>query len=63
MRRIFTTVATVLAFSASVAIAADAYVNLDNDGNIVVSGPFNAVIPKPPGAKNRWPRALVPEFP
>ena len=62
MRRIFTTVATVLAFSASVAIAADAYVNLDNDGNIAVSGPFNAVIPKPPGARTAGPVHSSPTF-
>ena len=62
MRRIFTTAATVLAFSASVAIAADAYVNLDNDGNIVVSGPFNAVIPKPPGARSAGPVHASPSF-
>jgi hypothetical protein len=62
MRRILTTVATVLTFSVSAAFAADSYVNFDNDGNIVVSGPFNAVIPKPPGARTAGPVHSSPSF-
>lgn len=62
MRKILTTVATVLACFVSVAYAADAYINLDNNGNIVVSGPFNAVIPKPPDARSAGPVHASPSF-
>ncbi|MCJ7556246.1 MAG: hypothetical protein MUP90_04950 [Gammaproteobacteria bacterium] len=62
MRRILITTATLLAFFASAAFAADTYVNVDNDGNIVVSGPFNAVIPKPPGARSAGPVHASPSF-
>lgn len=35
---------------ASAAFAGDGYINFDADGNMVLSGPFDAVIPKPEGA-------------
>jgi len=62
MKKILTTVATILTFFVSVAYAADSYVNFDNDGNIVVSGPFNAVIPKPAGARSAGPVHSSPSF-
>jgi len=62
MKKILMTVATILTFFVSVAYAADSYVNFDNDGNIVVSGPFNAVIPKPAGARSAGPVHSSPSF-
>ena len=36
---------------ASTAFAGHAYIDYDADGNMVLSGPFEAIIPKPEGAK------------
>ena len=41
---------------ASAAFAGDGYINFDADGNMVVSGPFDAVIPKPEGARIGGPK-------
>jgi len=38
-------------FVANAASAGHAYIHYDDDGNMVLSGPFNIVIPKPDGAR------------
>lgn len=38
-------------FLANTASAGQAYIHYDDDGNMVLSGPFNIVIPKPDGAR------------
>jgi hypothetical protein len=50
---------SLLAFAA---LADDTYVNFDKEGNIVVSGPFNAIIPRPAGAKPGGPVHATPSF-
>jgi hypothetical protein len=62
MRRILTMAAVLSAVFAPAAFATDAYLNFDADGNIVVSGPFSAVIPKPPGARQAGPVHASPSF-
>jgi len=62
MRRFLPTTVTVLTLMASAALAGDSYVNVDKDGNIVVSGPFNATIPRPPGARIGGPVNSSPSF-
>lgn len=50
--KIIALVATVLTLLlANTASAGHAYINFDDDGNMVLSGPFNIVIPKPEGAR------------
>ncbi len=41
---------------ASAAFAGDGYINFDDDGNMVLSGPFDTVIPKPEGARIGGPK-------
>ena len=44
-----------LALLASTAWAEHAYIDFDGDGNMIVSGPFNAKIPQPGGATKAGP--------
>jgi hypothetical protein len=44
------------------AYAGDEYITVDKDGNMTVSGPFNAVIPKPAGARTAGPVHSTPSF-
>ena len=62
MRRTLTTVAAVLTFYSSAAFSAESYVDFDKYGNIVISGPFRAVIPKPEGAKTGGPVTSYPNL-
>jgi hypothetical protein len=43
--------ATLTLFLANSASAGHTYINFDDDGNMVLSGPFNIVIPRPDGAR------------
>jgi hypothetical protein len=47
---------------ASTAFAGHAYIDFDADGNMVLSGPFDAVIPKPAGAKIGGPENSTMNF-
>jgi len=47
---------------ASTAFADHAYIDFDADGNMVLSGPFDAVIPKPAGAKIGGPENSTMNF-
>lgn len=52
MKKITTTAVTLLLLATtSTAFAEHAFVDFDDDGNMVISGPFNAIIPKPEGAR------------
>ena len=48
--------------ASSAAYAGHAFVEFDDDGNMVISGPFNAIIPKPEGAKLGGPEHSTPSF-
>ena len=48
---IITAVGVLTCFVGSAALASHAYIDFDADGNMVLSGPFDAVIPKPEGAR------------
>ena len=55
--------ATVLTlFLANAASAGHAYINFDDDGNMVLSGPFSIVIPKPEGARSGPVENSTPSF-
>ena len=49
-----------LAFSA--VSAEHAYINFDTDGNMVISGPFDVIIPKPGDARTGGPENSTPSF-
>ena len=44
------------------AFADHAYINFDENGNMVISGPFDAIIPKPEGARIAGPEHSSPSF-
>ena len=57
------TAATVLScLIASAATAQHAYIEFDADENMVLSGPFDAIIPKPEGARIGGPEDSTPSF-
>jgi hypothetical protein len=62
MKRILATTATTLTCVASMALAEDSYIEIDNDGNIGVSGPFDVIIPRPEGARTGGPVHSSPSF-
>jgi hypothetical protein len=62
MRRILPKAAAILTFFAVAAFAGDEYIKVDKDGNMVVSGPFNAIIPKPAIARTAGPVHSSPSF-
>lgn len=62
MRRIPASLATTLIFLAFTASAGDEYISVDKDGNMHVSGPFNAIIPKPAIARTAGPVHSTPSF-
>jgi hypothetical protein len=62
MRRILPTAATALGLLAFSASAQDEYIRVDNDGNMTVSGPFNAVIPRPARGRTAGPVHSTPSF-
>ncbi len=55
-------IATAACFVASMAMADHAYINLDEQSNMVLSGPFNALIPKPDGARTGAPEHSSQSF-
>jgi hypothetical protein len=57
-----TAVIILICFSTAGALAGDGYISLDDNGNMVVSGPFNAIIPKPEGARVGGPKHSTPSF-
>jgi hypothetical protein len=61
-RVIIRTAAVLACFIANAAFAQHSYIELDADGNMVISGPFDAVIPKPEGARIGKPEHSTPSF-
>ena len=47
---------------ASAALADHSYIDFDADGNMVISGPFNVIIPRPAGARLGGPEHTTPSF-
>ncbi len=63
MKRIITTAATILTSIVwSTALADHAYINFDDSGNMVISGPFDVIIPIPDGARKGGPEHSTPSF-
>ncbi len=63
IRKMALAVSAVLIYTiASTAIAGHAYIDFDENGNMVLSGPFDAVIPKPDGARTGGPEHSTPSF-
>ena len=63
MKKMTTTAtAALLCFIASAALADHAYIEFDADKNMVISGPFDAIIPKPIGARIGGPEHSTPNF-
>ena len=63
MKKLAVTTAVVLiGFSAPGAFADQGYISLDGDENMIISGPFDAIIPKPEGAKVGGPKHSTPSF-
>ena len=63
MKKMIMTAAAVLIWLIAPAAFADhAYINYDADENMVISGPFNAVIPKPPNARIGAPEHSTERF-
>ena len=54
--------AALLSLGNSAALAEHAYIGLDENENMVLSGPFNAIIPKPEGARVGAPKHTNPSF-
>ena len=56
MKKIITTAAAiVICIAGPTASAGHAYVDFDDSGNMVLSGPFNLIIPRPEGARKGGP--------
>ncbi len=62
MRRILPMAASALTLLTFTAFAGDEYISVDKDGNMIVSGPFNAIIPKPAIARTAGPMHSTPSF-
>ena len=63
MKRITVTAVVVLiSFVAPGAFAGNGYISFDDNGNMVISGPFDAIIPKPEGARTGGPENSTPSF-
>lgn len=61
-RAITTTLAGLFIATGPAAFADDAFIDFDDTGNMVISGPFNAIIPKPEGARTGGPEHTTPSF-
>jgi hypothetical protein len=61
-RIITTTLAGLILCVTSSAFAGEGFIAFDDDGNMVISGPFNAIIPKPRGARTGGPEYSTPSF-
>lgn len=57
-----TALAALTCFVGSAAFAGHAYIEFDADGNMVLSGPFDTVIPKPDGARTGGPEHSTMNF-
>jgi len=57
-----TAAAALICCIASAAFAGHAYIEFDAQENMVLSGPFNAIIPKPEGARIGGPEHSTPSF-
>jgi hypothetical protein len=57
-----TAAAVLICFITSAALAGHAYIEFDAEGNMVVSGPFDAIIPRPEGARIGGPEHSTPSF-
>ena len=57
-----TAAAALSCFLASAALADHSYIDFDADGNMVLSGPFDVIIPKPAGARLGGPEHTTPSF-
>jgi hypothetical protein len=57
-----TAAAALSCFLASAALADHSYIDFDADGNMVISGPFDVIIPKPAGARLGGPEHTTPSF-
>lgn len=63
MKKIAVTTAIILfSFGAPGAVADDGYISFDSDENMIISGPFDAIIPKPEGARVGNPEHSTPSF-
>jgi len=51
-----------ISFVAPGAYAGHGYISFDDNGNMVISGPFDAIIPKPKGARISGPENSTPSF-
>ena len=51
-----------ISFVAPAAFADQGYIRFDDNGNMVISGPFDAIIPKPEGARIGGPENSTPSF-
>jgi len=62
--KIMTVTAAIVLISlvAPEAFADHGYIRFDDNGNMVISGPFDAIIPKPEGAKIGGPENSTPSF-
>jgi len=54
--------AVLISVIASAAFADHAYIKFDAQGNMVISGPFNVIIPKPEGTRIGGPEHSTPNF-
>ena len=61
-RTITTTLTALLLIAGSAAFAGHAFIDFDDAGNMVISGPFNAIIPKPDSARIGGPEHSTPSF-
>ena len=62
MKKITLAAAALTLFLAHTAFAGHAFINFDDDGNMVLSGPFDVVIPKPGKARLGQPENSNPNF-
>ena len=63
MKRTILKVATLLfLFSVPAAYTAHEYIEIDSKGNMVIAGPFNAIIPVPEGARVGKPKHTTESF-
>jgi len=59
---LITAVSAVIAVWGSAALADHAYVEFDEGGNMLLTGPFEAIIPRPSGARTGGPEHSTPSF-
>ena len=61
-RTILKVTAFVFLFSVPAAYAAHEYIDIDSKGNMVIAGPFNAIVPVPEGARVGKPKHTTESF-